>query len=239
MNEINIYCDESSHLSYDGKKYMILGAVTCKIDARKRICSDIKKIKQKYNISINSEMKWTKISNSKVLPAYLELIEYFFKEPNLRFRGLIAEKDNLDNDRYNDGSYNKWYYKMYYLLLNQLLTPQYSYNIFIDIKDTKGSKNVNKLKEVLCNNMYDYKSEIIKKVQQIRSDEVEIMQITDILIGALNYINNGNFEEKINIGKKEVINKIIEMSGCNLRSSTPYSYNYFNLFIWKPRTDGK
>ena len=48
MNEINIYCDESSHLSYDGEKYMILGAVSCNKEFRKRICNDIKKIKQKY-----------------------------------------------------------------------------------------------------------------------------------------------------------------------------------------------
>lgn len=239
MSEINIYCDESSHLSYDNEKYMILGAVSCNLGARKRICKDIKKIKQRHNISVDSEMKWTKISNSKVLLAYLELVEYFFKEPNLRFRGLIAEKDNLDNDKYNDGSYNNWYYKMYYLLLNQLLTPPYSYRIFIDIKDTKGSKNVDKLKEVLCNNIYDYKNEILKDVKQIRSDEVEIMQITDVLIGALNYINNGNYDKKINVGKKEVINKIIELSGCNLRTSTPYSWNEFNLFIWKPRIDAK
>ena len=239
MNDVNIYCDESSHLSYDGEKYMILGAVSCNKEVRKRICKDIKKIKQKYDISVDSEMKWIKISNSKVLDAYLELVEYFFKEPNLKFRGLIAEKDNLDNDKYNDGSYNKWYYKMYYLLLNQLLTPNCAYRIFIDIKDTKGIRNVEKLKEVLCNNIYDYKNEVIKDVKQIRSDEVEIMQITDILIGALNYINNGEYDKKINVGKKEIINKIIELSGCNLRSTTPYSYNEFNLFIWKPRNSEK
>lgn len=239
MNEINIYCDESSHLSYDGEKYMILGAVSCNKEFRKRICNDIKKIKQKYGVAVDSEMKWTKVANSKVLPAYIELVEYFFKEPNLRFRGLIAEKDILDNDKYNEGSYNTWYYKMYYLLLNQILNPQHSYNIFIDIKDTKGNKNVNKLKEVLCNNMYDYKEEIIKNVQQIRSDEVEIMQITDILIGALNYYNNGEYSKKVNIGKKTIIDKIIQLSGCNLCASTPYGYNDFNLFIWRPNYYGK
>ncbi len=239
MNEINIYCDESSHLSYDNKDYMILGAVYCKKEVRKRICKDIRLIKQRNNLDISSEMKWTKICDSKMLPAYMNLIEYFFNEPNLKFRGLIAEKKNLDNDKYNDGSYNTWYYKMYYLLLNHLLSPSFSYNIYIDIKDTKGSKNVKFLKEVLCNNIYDFKSEIIKNVQQIRSDEVEIMQITDIIIGALNYINNGDFEKKHNLGKKKIVNRIIELSGCNLRSSTPYNYNDFNLFVWKPRIDDK
>ena len=87
--------------------------------------------------------------------------------------------------------------------------------------------------------MYDYKEEIIKNVQQIRSDEVEIMQITDLIIGALNYYNNGVYSDKINIGKKNIIDKIIELSGCNLRSSTPYSYNSFNLFIWRPNYYGK
>ena len=87
--------------------------------------------------------------------------------------------------------------------------------------------------------MYDYKEEIIKNVQQIRSDEVEIMQITDILIGALNYYNNGEYSKKVNIGKKTIIDKIIQLSGCNLCASTPYGYNDFNLFIWRPNYYGK
>lgn len=41
---------------------------------------------------------------------------------------------------------------------------------------------------------------MISKVQPIRSNEVEIMQLTDIIIGAIGYVNR-NFIEGISIAK--------------------------------------
>lgn len=50
---------------------------------------------------------------------------------------------------------------------------------------------MHKLEEVLRNDKYDFSKEIIKKVQQVRSHEVEILQLTDLLIGATAYSNRG------------------------------------------------
>ena len=49
------------------------------------------------------------------------------------------------------------------------------YRIFIDIKDTCGGTKVKKLQEVLCNNKYDFKHEVIRDIQQIKSNESEIL----------------------------------------------------------------
>lgn len=40
-----IYCDESCHLEHDNAKAMLLGAITCPAEEKKRICAEIRAIK--------------------------------------------------------------------------------------------------------------------------------------------------------------------------------------------------
>ncbi len=87
----NIYCDESCHLEHDNQKYMILGGIICKKSNRKLIKRDILNIKTQYNIPARAEIKWNKVSPSK-LEYYKKLVDYFFENVNLRFRALIIDK---------------------------------------------------------------------------------------------------------------------------------------------------
>lgn len=123
---------------------------------------------------------------------------------------------------------------MYFDLLKVIMKPECAYNIYLDIKDSQSQEKVIKLKEVLRNNQYDYQQEIIKNVQHIHSHEVEILQLTDLLTGALSYINRGLTG---NQGKLEIIDKIKYRSRYSLISKTLYKENKFNIFIWTPRTD--
>ncbi len=48
--------------------------------------------------------------------------------------------------------HDTFYYKMYFDLLKVILKPEFSYNIYTDIKDTKSQNKVEKLQDVLRNN---------------------------------------------------------------------------------------
>ena len=110
----NIYCDESCHLPNDNSEVMVLGAISCLREEKQQIFDDIRNIKKKYNVSTWNEIKWTKVSLSKI-DMYKELIDYFFDNESLSFRALIAKnKSQLDHKKYNNGDYNIWYYKMYF-----------------------------------------------------------------------------------------------------------------------------
>lgn len=215
---------------------MVLGALTIPVEQKSKVYSDIRQIKLNHGLSTWFEIKWTKVSEAK-LAFYKELLNYFFDNVDLLFRGVIATgKDSLDHEKYNDSNYDKWYYKMYYQLLDPITPPLSEYKIYIDVKDTNGGSKVQKLQEVLCNNKWDFNREIIRDIKQIHSNESEVLQICDLLIGALSFFHRGlYFSEDSSAAKKQLIEEIIKKSGSNLLESTLRSENKFNLFIWQPR----
>ena len=133
MKRYNVYCDESCHLENDTSPIMVLGAMSCISEKKESIYQDIRKIKKKHGLSSYFEIKWTKVSASKI-SFYLELLDYFYKNNDLFYRGLIAKgKKELDHERYNEGDYDLWYYKMYYRMLDPVISPNKSYHIMVDI----------------------------------------------------------------------------------------------------------
>ena len=84
--------------------------------------------------------------------------------------------------------------------------------------------------------MYDFSSSIIERLQPIRSDEVQIMQLVDILIGATAYANRifPNDKNKSS-AKTSVIDLIKRRSRYSLTKSTLYGDRKFNLLVWMPR----
>ena len=223
----NIYCDESCHLEHDNIPVMVLGAIACNKLYRKSIFKDIGDIKAKYNIGKNSEIKWSRISMSKI-DFYKEIIDYFFENENLSFRGLVVRnKDLLDHEKYNQ-THDEWYYKMYFRLLSRIINNGMRNDIYLDIKDTKGSSRRYKLQEVLSNNIYDFNKNIVHNIQAIDSRESLILQIVDLFIGALGYTNRNLKTSK---AKLEVIRYIKEKTGYSLTKSTLPTENKFNIFI--------
>ena len=223
----NIYCDESCHLEHDNIPVMVLGAISCNKLYRKRIFKDIENIKIKHGIGRKSEIKWSRISMSKI-DFYKEIIDYFFENENLSFRGLVVRnKDLLDHEKYQQ-THDEWYYKMYFKLLSRIIKNDIRNDIYLDIKDTKGSSRRYKLQEVLSNSIYDFNNNIVHNIQAIDSRESLILQIVDLFIGALGYTNRNL---KTSQAKLEIIRYIKEKTGYSLIKSTLPTENKFNIFI--------
>ena len=228
--DYNIYCDESCHLLNDNCSVMVLGAIWCPIEKQKEIFKRLREIKVKNGFESDFEIKWHKVSPSKQ-DFYLQLIDYFYDDDDLHFRALVVQdKSSLQHDKFNQ-THDDFYYKMYFDLLKTIFIPSNSYNIYIDIKDTRGQEKVDKLCEVLRSNHYDYKNKIIQKIQQVHSHEVVLLQLTDLLIGAIGYLHRGLESSE---AKKGLINRIKERSGYSLLKSTLYKEEKTNIFIWKP-----
>ena len=70
---------------------------------------------------------------------------------------------------------------MYFNLLKVIIDPQQQYNVYLDLKDTRGAAKVRKLHEVLSNAQYDFSRSIVQRIQLVRSHEVELLQLADFL----------------------------------------------------------
>ncbi len=228
INVFNVYCDESCHLEHDRESAMVLGAVWCPYKTTKDIFCDIKNIKKEHGLDKNFEIKWTKVSPAK-LNFYSDLVDYFFSNKNLHFRCLVVpDKTKIDHGRF-DQDHDTWYYKIYFDLLKAIFNPNSKYRIYIDIKDTNGGAKIKKLHKVLCNKYYDFDREKIEKIQIVKSDEVVLVQLADLLIGALSYANR---KLSTSSAKTSLVEKIKELSGYGLQKSTLVQEDKFNIFIW-------
>ena len=90
---------------------------------------------------------------------------------------------------------------MYYRLLTRKKDTQYTYNVYLDIKDTLGAFKVLRLKEIL-----NVRYGVFRNVQTISSKESTLMQLADFITGALSY--EANDELKQNLAKVQIIDKI-------------------------------
>ncbi len=230
MIRYNIYCDESCHLENDTISVMVLGAITCPSFAVKEASKALRRIKEKHQLPHRFEIKWTKVSPGKI-DFYLDVIDYYFTNKNLHFRALVVpDKEKLDHGAFNQ-DHNTWYYKMYFTLLKVLLEPKSRYRIYLDIKDTCGGRKISKLHDVLANNFYDFSREIVEHIQLVRSDEIELLQVCDLLIGAIAYANR---RLSTSTAKQGIINRIQEHSGYTLTKTTLMKEEKLNLFVWQP-----
>lgn len=232
---INVYCDESCHVEHDGIPVMVWGAVWCEVEYTRSLVDQLRAIKRRHGMSEAFEIKWTKASPAKIA-LYTDIIEYFLSDQRLKFRGLLVpDKSVIDHGRFNQ-NHNDWYYKMYFNMLKYMISPANRYRIYLDVKDTRGGPKTRELHDVLCNNIYDFNRSAVERVEQIRSHESELLQVADLLIGAVGYANRGLSG---NAAKRAVIAKLTDRLGSKaLTHTSPFSNTKFNLLVWNPQVRG-
>lgn len=201
----------------------------CPMEKRKEICIRLREIKQRHGIPASTEVKWGKVSPAK-LDFYMQWIDYFFDDDDLSFRTvIIPEKQHLNHTSFQQ-THDGWYYKMLFTLLKVLLKPQNRHRIYIDYKDTRSGEKANELHQVLCNNAYDFDRRIIERVQPVASHESELLQLCDLLIGAIGYHNRKLSDSS---AKLALIDRIKQRSGLSLERNTLLAATKINLLRWE------
>ena len=124
---------------------------------------------------------------------------------------------------------------MLYTVLDPIIDPKQRYRIYLDIKDTRSEERRAKLEEVLRNARYDFRGQVVERVQQIRSHESRLLQMTDLLIGAIGYHNR---HLTGNAGKVAVVRRIQRKSDWPLDSTTWLRDPKLSLLRWQARESG-
>ncbi len=232
---INIYCDESCHLEHDHQPIMVLGAVWCPATKSREIAIRLRETKERHGVPPNYEIKWERVSPGKQ-QLYIDLVDYFFDDDDLHFRAYVAKKEGLRHEEYGQ-DHDTWYFKMYFHMLAILFDPENRYRIYLDIKDSRSASKIAKLHEVLCSNIHDFEQKVIDRVQSVRSEEVEQIQLADLLIGAVSYVHRNL---QTSAAKLAVIDRIRSRSNYKLTQNTLLRAQKVNIFHWSPaeRADG-
>lgn len=89
---------------------MGLGAVTCMTDQKDSIVKHIRSLKPKYGQSRDFEIKWLKVSQSKV-DFYIDVLNYYFDNDHLGSKCVKIDKTKLYNEKSKTFHY-EFYYEM-------------------------------------------------------------------------------------------------------------------------------
>jgi len=163
------------------------------------------------------------------------LVDYFFDHPRLKFRAWVVEnKAVLDHEYFNQGSHDSFYYKMYFYMLKPLLRRPNRYHIYLDKKDTRSATKVKELGEVLRSANHDWSGLLVSRLQTVESHDVPLLQLADLLIGALGYRRRPK-KFKAGGAKEKVMRHVAKRYGGDLIGNTPPWETKFNFYTFTPQ----
>lgn len=229
--DMEIYCDESRQDLFcrskesivNNDRYICIGGIWLNKDKRTDIKDNIKVLKENYNVY--GEIKWKNVSITK-LAFYKNLIDLFFLYDNcVRFRCIVVDSLVIDLDKWHNSDAELGFYKFYYQLLYQWISNYNKYYIFTDYKINKKNNRIIELKDIINRSNY---SNPIKTIQAVDSKESLILQLEDLIMGAIGYKYNFNKTGK-SVAKNEVVKTIEKYLGCEIKG-TNRSAVKFNIF---------
>lgn len=237
----DIYCDESRQDLLINKeaittnnKYVCIGGLMLPRSRRKSLKKQITELRIKH--SVFGELKWGTVSNNKI-DFYKELIDLFFSfGDDLLFRNVVINAVNIDNDKFNESDPELGYYKFYYQLIYHWISITYKYGykyyIYTDYKTNKINNRLEVLKSVLNKSW----SNPVKLIQSIDSKESDILQLQNVLMGAVGYKYNwkdsGHSQAKIQLVK--YIEENLGHSICATNKNEK-KFNVFNIILKNPK----
>ena len=207
MNEeYNIYCDESDT---NGQNIFWLGAIICTPVRAEILNNKIEEIRNRNNFY--SEFKWTKLKghNYKI---YKEFVDVFFDDKYVIFR-LMSCKKNKHWNKW-ETTYNKKMAKIYYCFIGCITMHCYKYYIYADQLFNDHDKKMSTIIYLLNSKRkmeWGVKGRNIKFMKEVISKNYDLVQLTDVLMGA--YKSNG-CTNKIKLEMSSYVkNRLIDI--CN------------------------
>lgn len=219
---INIYCDESRHTNQDDS-FMVIGALSCHRDNKEKIYKSIYSIQKMYNTW--SEFGWKTISPNRK-DFYWDLMAFFVSENDLFFRCITADKRLLNHDLYNHGDSELGFYKLYYQMLIHWLQSSYRHYIYLDWQQNQDRNRFAVLRDILRRKLTG-KAKIVC-LEPISSKDSPLIQLTDLLIGAIGYAWNGKTNSQIKTQFCQDLANRVNLPALNV--ATKLSARKFNIF---------
>lgn len=206
------------------------------------ILTNMAAYRKKFNMT--KELKWTKITDAK-LCEYRHLVEYFFAMNNVNachFHSIIFDNHKWRHNKYNNSDRDIGLSKLYYQVLHhkfcKVCGPHGSLFVRIDRRNT--STSLEDLRRMLNNAAardHGINTTPFKVIEPADSKECDILQLNDVVLGAVCAARNGrHLLESGRASKREIAGLVLEKSGLSsFEKDTPNSMSRFTIWNMRPR----
>jgi hypothetical protein len=183
-----IYVDESSQTKH---RFLVLGAITVPIEETEGLLRRLRSARCPELPA--SELKWTKVSKAK-LTAYLRSVDVFFESKQVHFHSIIVDTTKQNHQLYNQGSreigFNK---ELYQLLMKFGRLYDCNFHVYLDRRTTtQATEDLRLIANRGIRKQGDRRDWPYRRLHFRDSHEVEMLQLTDLLIGAVAFRINGH-----------------------------------------------
>lgn len=211
----HIYSDESRHR---GERFLLLGGVWVEKTKLSLCYKDIDRLRlengfindSKQKIAFSGEFKWTKVSR-RYIDVYKQVIDLFFdwiKSDQIRSCIMLVDSYDQNVQAHNNLQKDGFFKLLYQLYYHNSLIPGI-YEIFPDrITNPTHKVNLPILKQSLNRafqtkfaskmNFDDFAriQNFVRNIVPCDSKEFPLIQVLDVVMGAIGYFQNRHFERE-------------------------------------------
>lgn len=183
------YCDETSHR---GHQYACVSGIAIRKERIDTLSAEINELKRSFGKPVSSELKWSK-TNRHDLPLYEAMCIYFFslvQARQLHFHVVICDFIAYDHRTLNLGNNSTSVSKTYYQLILHRCCKLYGDRAFVHVRPDAGDCTDRLPQFVNCINAdaqrrFGLRTSPIRSINLIQSGSSPIMQMNDIILGAI------------------------------------------------------
>lgn len=195
---------------------------------------------------MRSELKWSRISDQKQ-EEYRQLVEYFFALNNLNhlhFHCIVFDSHQANHAKYNGGDRDIGLSKLYYqLVLHRFIKHCAGRGTLCVCLDHRNSStNLINLRAILnagANKNFGVQDLPIKQLLSLDSKMDDMLQLNDVILGAVCAARNGKHQLVTGRQSKRVIaSLVLEKSGLQtFERNSPQGVNRFTVWnmLARPR----
>jgi hypothetical protein len=189
----HVYADESYK---DTHKFLILGGLVLDERELASIEAELAAVRRKHHKE-SSEVKWSK-SRSGNLRFYKDFLQVFFdraEKDELHFHCMYVDTHTFNHHRYNMGSGEIGFNKLIFQLLLHKFGRRYGANsplfVYLDHRDAKDDpESIRPMLNSTLARDWENHSRPFRGLQFRKSHKCELIQLNDLLIGAVGFRKN-------------------------------------------------
>lgn len=230
-----IYADESS---IGGHRCLAWGGVWVTEEDEPAVRDGIAEVRRGVGWTRQSEMKWNKVSGAKCHPAYERLIAAFFEAP-VNFACIVVDTQHPGPNRGLDWELDL--YKTLYWLLFKRASPARQYEVVLDERTNREGDRLSVLRDSLNATMrrdHHYAGLCFRDVFARQSHDDDLLQLADVLLGAVAFHQNGwHRKPKASGAKCAAARQIADVVNPHfgVLQHTAAAKTKFNIWRWDPQ----